>query len=90
MPSPNQTEPYYNNPAYMLLVDWFYILGAREDDSVGTNCGNCGKINLFADDCGWFYLQLPYPKTLMNPIKTGYLAVCRSCAKQSGHPEGDR
>jgi hypothetical protein len=72
-----------------VVADWFYIFGAREDAPEGTYCGNCGAINLMADDCGFFYVSLP-DNAHKQPLRSGYVAVCSTCYSQGGYTTCER
>lgn len=47
-----------------------YVEEARVDDPDGIQCQFCGKLNDFADDCGWFYIR---------PSKNEEGYCCESC-----------
>lgn len=51
------------------------LVSARKDDPDGIKCYHCGKINDFADDCGWFYFK--------KKVHGEYGAGCESCYEQA-------
>ena len=53
-----------------LAYDAICLFFARLEDDKGKICSFCGKENLFADDCGWFYIH-------PTPVLEGY--TCEPC-----------
>lgn len=55
-----------------------YLEQALIEDPTGEFCAQCGELNTFADDCGFFYNEIE---------DKGYVAVCECC---NNMPAGDR
>lgn len=62
------------------MTDEEYIGRARSEDPSGTECGECGLTNYFADDCGWFY----------GACKRGYMPLCENCFSKFGYKTCER